>query len=117
MKTQYTLWFNPKCSKCRETLELLRKRNVEPLIRRYLEQQPTRDEVEALIQGLGAVPHDLLRTKEEAYKALRLSPESTRDTIVEALVAHPELLERPVLVRGDRAVIARPPERALELLP
>jgi arsenate reductase len=116
MERDLVLWFNPRCGTCRQALELLRERGVEPELRRYLEEPPTPDELDALFAKLGVAPHAAARAKEDEYQALRLSERTPRDELVRAIATHPRILQRPILVRGDRAVIARPAERVLELL-
>lgn len=111
------LYHNPRCSKSRGALELLRARGVEPEIVRYLEQPPNADELRGLLRRLGIAPRALLRTGEAEYAELGLADAALDDTaIVAAMASHPRLIERPVFVRGDRAVIGRPPERVLDLL-
>lgn len=113
-----TLYHNPRCSKSRCALELVRERGIEPTIIPYLEQPPERATLEALVRLTGAASvRELMRTKEDEYKALELARVSDEQTLLDALVAHPRLLERPIAVVGDKAVVARPPERVLELLP
>jgi arsenate reductase len=105
------LWHNPRCSKSRAAHELLGDRAT---TRRYLEQPPTREELEAVLVKLGTDdPRVILRTGEPAYAGLEAAD---RDDLIDAMVAHPELVERPIAIRGDRAVLGRPPERVLELL-
>ncbi len=111
-----TLYHNPRCSKSRETLALLRERGVEPDVVEYLKTPPTADDVRRLVKQLGVAPHDILRTNEAPYKELGLSKESTLDEIAEAVAAHPILLQRPIAVRGDKAAMGRPPENVLPLL-
>ncbi len=110
------IYHNPRCSKSRETLALLRDNELEPEVVLYLEATPSAQELEALIEKLGVAPHDLLRTKEAAYAEAGLNRDSSREQIVAAIVAYPILLERPIVVMGDKAVIGRPPERVLTLL-
>lgn len=110
------LFHNPRCSKSRATLALLRERGLEPEIVEYLKAPPTAGEFLALAAAAGKRPHELLRTKESAYAEAGLSPESEDGEIAAAVAAHPVLLERPVLVRGDRAAVGRPPEAVLPLL-
>jgi arsenate reductase len=116
MERDLVLWFNPRCGTCRQALELLRERGLEPELRRYLEEPPTPDELGQLLAKLGVPPHAVARAKEDEYQALRLSERTPPDELVRAIAAHPRILERPILVRGERAVIARPAERVLELL-
>jgi arsenate reductase len=110
------IYHNPRCTKSRETLALLREHDVEPEVVLYLETPPSAKELKALIKKLGIEPHALLRSKEAAYAEAGLERGSSLSEIVEAIVEHPILLERPVVVVGERAVIGRPPERVLELL-
>jgi arsenate reductase (glutaredoxin) len=116
MARDLVLWFNPRCGSCRRALELLHDRGLEPEIRRYLEEPPTVEELEALLGKLRLPPHDITRTSEGEYPALRLSERTPRDELVRALAQHPRMIQRPILVNGDRAVIGRPPERILEIL-
>ena len=117
MPRDYVLWFNPRCSSCQRALALLREKGIEPELRRYLEEPPTAEEIEALLGKLGLPAHAVARTKEDEYQVLRLSERTPREEMIQALVRHPRILERPILVHGDRAVVARPPERVLELVP
>jgi len=111
------LYHNPRCTKSRGTLELLRERGIEPEIVLYLEQPPSVDELRALVALLGTGPRGLLRTGEPAYAELGLDdPALDDEALLAAMHAHPHLIERPVFVHGGRAVIGRPPERVLELL-
>ncbi|MBQ1782425.1 MAG: arsenate reductase (glutaredoxin) [Gammaproteobacteria bacterium] len=113
-----TLYHNPRCSKSRCALELVRERGVEPNIIPYLDQPPERATLEALVRLTGvASVRELMRTKEDEYKVLNLASINDEQALLDALVAHPRLLERPIAVAGDKAVVARPPERVLELLP
>ncbi|WP_252271115.1 arsenate reductase (glutaredoxin) [Pseudomonas subflava] len=115
--TDLTLYHNPRCSKSRGALELLEARGLTPTVVRYLETPPSAEELRALLAKLGIGPRDLLRTGEDEYKALNLADTSLGDErLIAAMVAHPKLIERPILVAGDRAVIGRPPEKVLELL-
>lgn len=117
MGTQYILWHNPRCSKSRGALELLAERGVEPAIRDYLREPPTVAELEALLAALGITARQLLRSGEAAYAQLVLDDPALGETeLVAAMAAHPQLIERPILVAGARAVIGRPPERVLQLL-
>lgn len=105
------LWHNPRCSKSRAALALLGEGTT---TRRYLEDPPTRAELEQVLAKLGTDdPRTILRTGEPAYAGLE---SATREELLDAMAAHPELVERPIAVRGDRAVLGRPPERVLDLL-
>ncbi|MBC8329659.1 MAG: arsenate reductase (glutaredoxin) [Planctomycetes bacterium] len=109
------VWFNPSCSKCRAVRELLEGRGIEAEYREYLDLPPNRQELDQLRAALGLDdPAPMLRRGDSAYAELGLEG-AAPGRLLDAIVAHPALLERPVVVRGGRAVIARPPERALEL--
>lgn len=112
-----TLYHNPRCSKSRQALALLRERDVEPRLRLYLEEPPTKTELYSLLKKLGLGPRDLLRTGEEAYRRLGLADTSlTADQLIHAMIEEPKLLQRPIAVCGEQAVVGRPPEDVLELL-
>lgn len=110
------LYHNPRCTKSRQALALLTERGVDVKVVEYLKDPPTAADVTALLKKLGGKPGAALRKGEEPYAALGLSADSSAAEVARAIAAHPILLERPVLVIGDRAVIGRPPERVLELL-
>jgi arsenate reductase len=116
--TETQVYFNPQCSKCRTAQSILAEHDIDATFVRYLDTPPTRDELERLMQLLRIDdPRLMMRTGEAAYAESGLGdPSVTRDELLDAIVKHPILLERPIVVRGDRAVIARPPERLLELL-
>jgi arsenate reductase (glutaredoxin) len=110
------LYFNPACSKCQTARGLLEERGVPVRIVEYLEDGPSRADLERLMAMLGTDdPRAMIREKEPQYAELGLATAS-RDAVLDAVVENPILLQRPIVVRGDRAVIARPPERLLELL-
>ena len=116
MNDDACLYFNPACSNCRGARALLDERGVPVRIVEYLTERPGRAELERLMGMLGIRdPREMMRTKEPQYSELGLAT-AGRDALLDAIVAHPILLQRPILVRGERAIIARPPERLLELL-
>lgn len=116
--TDLTLYHNPRCSKSRGALELLEARGLAPTIVRYLETPPDAATLEQLLAKLGIGARQLLRTGEDDYKALELANPALSDAqLIKAMVEHPKLIERPILVAGDKAVIGRPPEKVLEILP
>ena len=116
--TELTLYHNPRCSKSRGALELLEQRGLAPTIVRYLETPPSQADLEQIVARLGIEPRQLLRTGEDEYKALNLAdPTLTDADILSAMAAHPKLIERPILIAGNTAVIGRPPEKVLEILP
>ncbi len=110
------MYFNPACSNCRTAQGLLAERGVDAELVRYLDQAPTRSELERVMGLLGIDdPRQMMRQKEPVYAELGLA-DAARDALLDAMAAHPILIQRPIVIRGDRAVIARPPERLLELL-
>ena len=112
-----TIWHNPRCSKSRQTLELLQKKGVTPTIREYLKQPPGKAEVESLITLVGGDPAELIRDGEAEFKALKTKKtEMSKAAIATAIAAHPILLQRPIVVSGKKAAIGRPPEAVLPLL-
>jgi len=116
--TELTLYHNPRCSKSRNALELLEQRGLTPSVIRYLETPPSAAELRQILARIGIGPRQLLRSGEEEYKALNLAdPTLTDEQIIDAMASHPKLIERPILVAGDVAVIGRPPEKVLEILP
>ena len=109
------VWYNPRCSKCRTTSALLAERGIEPHHVEYLQQAPSRADIERVMGMLGIDdPRAMMRTGEDVYKELDLA-DADRDRLLEAMTEHPILIERPIVIRGDKAVIGRPPERALQL--
>ncbi len=113
-----TMWFNPKCSKCRTADSILHERGVDYEQVRYLEKAPTLDELEHVLQLVGTDdPRSIMRTGEDVYKELGLADVTDRNRLLAAMVEHPILIERPIVIVGDKAVVARPPERLLDILP
>jgi arsenate reductase len=112
-----TIWHNPRCSKSRQTLELLQKKGVAATIREYLKEPPSKAEVEKLIDMVGGDAGELVRDGEAEFKALkRKKAEMSKADIAKAIAAHPILLQRPIVVAGKKAAIGRPPEAVLPLL-
>ncbi|WP_210397842.1 arsenate reductase (glutaredoxin) [Motiliproteus sediminis] len=115
--TTVTLYHNPRCSKSRQALQLLQEKQIEPEIRLYLDNPPSRDEVVTLLAQLGIEPRALLRKGEQEYKDNNLGDNNlSDDQLIDAMVAHPRLIERPIAIVADKAVIGRPPEKVLELV-
>ena len=114
----YTIYHNPKCSKCRATLEILNSKGIEPIIVEYLKNPPAKEELEEIIQKLNVQPTELIRFKEEKAKELGIS--ATDDLTIEEwlkiMTENPVLIERPIVISEKGAVIGRPPENVLELL-
>lgn len=117
MSGDLVLWFDSRSSACLRALELLRQAGVEPELRRYLEEPPSRDELRDLLGKLRLPARAVLRRAEDEVQVLRLSEKTPEEELLEAMAAHPRILERPIFTAGDRAVVARPPERVLALLP
>jgi len=116
--TDLTLYHNPRCSKSRGALELLEARGLTPNVVRYLETPLNAAQIKALLGKLGISARQLLRTGEDEYKMLQLADESLSEAqLIDAIAQHPKLMERPILEVGEKAVIGRPPENILELLP
>jgi len=112
-----TLYHNPRCSKSRTALALLRDHGIEPEVRLYLEQPPTAAELKQVLSKLGISARALLRKGEDAYKELNLADESlSENALIKAMVTHPKLIERPIAITQDQAVVGRPPENVLSLL-
>ncbi len=108
---------NPRCSKSRCAVELLGAKGIEPRIVEYLETPPSAEEIERLLRLLAIRPRDLMRKGEAEYRAAGLDDPKLSDTeLVRAMAAHPILIERPIVVAGEKAVLARPPEAVLEIL-
>jgi arsenate reductase len=110
------IWHNPRCSKSRQTLSLLREHGVDPLVVEYLKNPPAAKELRGVLKKLGVEPRGLMRTQESIYRELGLDGVVEDDALIDAMVAHPKLIERPVVVRGNRAALGRPPENVLALL-
>ena len=112
-----TLWHNPRCSKSRQALALLEQADVEIRVRFYLKEPPDLPELQQVLDRLGMKPRDLLRRGEQVYKDLDLKSETEDAALLSAMVAHPILIERPIALSGSRAVVGRPPDNVLTLLP
>ena len=111
------IYHNSRCSKSRETLQILEDRQIVAEIVDYLEDPPSPEELKRIISMLGVTARDLLRTTEPVYKDAELDDDSlTDDEIIEAICEYPALLQRPIVVVGDKAVIGRPPSRVLEII-
>ena len=112
-----TIYHNPRCSKSRQTLSLIHEQGVQPKIIEYLNQPPTKAQLKTILAQLGITPRELIRKKEAEYKQYHLdNPELTDDQLIEAMIQHPKLLERPIVVNGAKAALGRPPENVLEIL-
>jgi arsenate reductase len=112
-----TIYHNPKCSKSRQALQLLRDNGIEPTIVEYLKTPPDAKTLTRLLNMLGLKPRELMRIKEPEYKQHRLDKAGLSDAaLIDAMVRVPKLIERPIVVNGGRAALGRPPEKVLEVL-
>ncbi len=111
------IYHNPRCGKSRQALDLLRARGIEPEVVEYLKTPPTAEQLGEILDVLQFEPRDLIRTGEDEYRAAGLDdPALTREQLLDAMVRHPKLIQRPIVLANGRAAIGRPPERVLEIL-
>ena len=112
-----TIYHNPKCSKSRQTLELLKQNGITPVIIEYLKTPPTAETLKAILGQLGIAPRDLMRKKEAIYAELKLDdPSLSDDELIDFMVRHPILIERPIVLSNGKAALGRPPEQVLNIL-
>ncbi len=109
-------WHNPRCSKSRSGLALLEEIGAEPRVRKYLEDAPSEDELWVVQAKLGIAAIDMMRTGEKRFRELGLNKATPDDTLIRAMAENPILIERPIVIREDKAAIGRPPENLLTLL-
>jgi arsenate reductase len=114
--TTITIWHNPRCSKSRTALALLEEHGAQPTQRRYLETAPTESEIRRVLSLLGVPAIDLMRRGETAFNELNLASDTPEDELISAMASHPILIERPIIISANQAVIGRPPENALALV-
>ncbi|EKE86858.1 arsenate reductase (glutaredoxin) [Idiomarina xiamenensis] len=114
--SQVTIYHNPRCSKSRQTLSLLEQQGVPLTIVEYLKTPPSAPELQSILDKLGYQPKALMRKKEEIYQSLGLADEDDAEVLLTAMVNNPKLIERPIVVNGDKAAIGRPPEAVLDIL-
>jgi arsenate reductase len=114
--SQVTIYHNPRCSKSRQTLELLQKNNIEPEIVEYLKTPPNAAELQNILAKLNLSAEQLMRKKENVYKELGLAGINDEDELITAMINNPKLIERPIVISGDKAAIGRPPEAVLDIL-
>jgi arsenate reductase len=111
------IYHNPRCSKSRATLELLKTEGRDPRLVEYLKEPPTAKTLDAILDMLGMEPRDLMRTKEKEYREAGLdNPGLGRAELIAAMIEHPRLIERPIVIANGKAAIGRPPEKVLEIL-
>ena len=111
-----TIYHNNRCRKSREGLELLKNSGKEFKIRKYLEDTPSREDLEKIISLLGVKPTELIRKNEPIWKENYKDIALTDNEIIDAMVNHPKLIERPIVINGDKAIIGRPPEKILDII-
>ncbi|MGX2030084.1 arsenate reductase (glutaredoxin) [Methylocaldum gracile] len=112
-----TIYHNPRCSKSRATLELLKSKGIEPTVIEYLKTPPSASELETILAKLGMEPRDLMRKGEAAYKDAGLdNPDLDRKALIGAMVENPILIERPIVLANEKAAVGRPPENVLKIL-
>ncbi len=111
----YTIWHNPRCSKSRQTMGILEEKGIEAEVVKYLDATPSAESIKEVLKKLGISARELMRTKEAEYKALGLKDEEEEEKLIEAMATHPKLIERPIVIKGEKAVLGRPPEKVLEL--
>ncbi len=112
-----TIYHNPRCSKSRITLNLLQSKNYDPEVIEYLKTPPSAETLRNILDALDMRPRDLIRTGESIYKSENLgNSDLTDEQLIEKMIEHPILIERPIVVNGDKAAIGRPPEHVLEIL-
>ncbi len=112
-----SIYHNPRCSKSRSALQLLRERGIEPVIIEYLKSPPSHDELKSLLDRLGLQPRQLMRRSEAAYRELCLdNPELGEEELIRAMIENPILIERPIVVADGKVALGRPPERVLSIL-
>jgi len=115
--SKVALYHNPRCTKSRQTLELLRSEGIEPEIVEYLKTPPSESELRSILEKLKMKPRDLIRRKEAAFKESGLDDPSLSDEeVLQAMVENPILIERPIAIKGNQAAVGRPPENVLEIL-
>jgi len=117
MASETIIYHNPRCSKSRASLALLEQNNIEPQIVEYLKNTPDKETLQRVISLLGCSPRDIIRTGQSEYRENQLdNPELSDEQLINAMLEHPILIERPIIIQGDKAVIGRPPENVLQLL-
>lgn len=117
MSKKVRIFFNPGCSKCRLTMDILNDKGLDATVVEYLKSPPSASELSEVLNLLGIEPRDLMRKHEKPYKENNLdNAELSREQLIQAMVKHPILIERPIVINGKKAIIGRPPERVLDIL-
>ncbi|WP_419764972.1 MAG: arsenate reductase (glutaredoxin) [Arcobacter sp.] len=110
-----TIWHNPRCSKSRDALNFLEEKKIALSVIKYMDAKLTKEDIKDVLQMLGMGARGLMRTKEDIYKQLNLKDENDEDKLIQAMVNNPKLIERPIVIKDESAVIARPLEKIDEL--
>jgi len=114
---QIKIYHNPRCSKSRQTMQLLQEHDIEPEVVEYLNNPPDKTTLRKILKQLDLSPRDLMRSKENEYKDNHLDdPSLTDDQLIDAMLKYPKLIERPIVITDKGAAIGRPPEKVLEVL-
>ena len=112
-----TIWHNPRCSKSRDSFKLLEEKDLEVEVVKYLDEVPSIEELKNMLEMLGMnSAQELMRKKEAVYKELNLKEETSEEALLKAMIENPKLIERPIVIRANKAVIGRPIEKVIELL-
>lgn len=114
--SEVTIWHNPRCSKSREALKLLEEKGADVEVFKYLDEEITKEDIKKLLDMIGAKPRDIMRTKEAIYKELGLKDVEDDEKLIEAMVEHHKLIERPIVIKDGKAIIGRPPTKVLDLI-
>lgn len=110
------IFHNPRCRKSRETLEIIKSKGVEPELRLYLTDAPNKKELQEVLKKLSMKPSELVRKKESIFVELYKGKDLSEEDYLQAMLDHPKLIERPIVISGDKAILGRPPENVLDLL-
>lgn len=114
--SEYQIWHNPRCSKSRQALVLLEENGIKVEVIKYMDLQKSADEIKEVLKKLNISARNLMRTTEDEYKSLNLKDENDEHKLIEAMATYPKLIQRAIVIKGDKAVLGRPPEKVLELL-
>ena len=117
MSDEVRIFYHPKCSKCRLTMDILKSKDVNVAVIEYLNTPPSSIELNEVLNLLGLEPRDLMRKHETPYQEHKLdNPDLSREQLIQAMIDHPVLIQRPIIIHGNKAVIGRPPEKVLDIL-
>ncbi len=114
--SEVQIWHNPRCSKSRQAMEILQESGIEAVVIKYLDVEPDETMIKEVLGKLGIHAKELMRTKEEIFKELKLENVEDEGVLIRAMSRFPKLIERPIVIKGDKAVIGRPPEKIVEFL-